>query len=212
MNPSRKTDARSSIRYTAQDTPRGADPKFLVRAARVGRVITLLLVATLTLAGVWRWHQAGANAPLKVAEVDGPTAVLIIQDGDCPDRRAAMTRWLEQVGRAAPGDDLRLRVAAVGPRGRGITRLEGIGPLDLPSLDAREAERAGRALLRSPARGTPALLLLDGEGHPMFAATFTQTGPGPRLEVARAMILALTPQGAPAFRVLQPQEADPWNF
>ena len=112
------------------------------------------LGAALVLVGLtlWRWHEVDAVRPARIEGVEGPTAILLLQPGDCPDRRAAVLRWLE--GRPGREGTEPLRPPSVldAPFAR------------LPRLGAGEIPEAERALLRAGVEGTPALLLVDAEG------------------------------------------------
>lgn len=205
MTDPRKTDARSSTRVGSRTSPAST----LVRTG--ARMVILCVVAGLSLISAWRWHQAGANAPLRVADLDGPSAVLVVQTGDCPDRRAALSRWVGEFGLAARAGGITLLAADVGGPGREVADTPATGSGPLPLLAPAEAKRAARALLRAGAEGTPALLLLDATGHPILAATFTEAGPGPRLRLAAAMMEALIPARDPAPRDPHLDEVGLWN-
>lgn len=169
----------------------------------------LAVVATgilLALAG-WRWHEAEVYAPLPVAELEAPALVLVVQPGDCPDRRAAVERWLAALGLAGEGH---------GPGSAHLAVLEDAGlPLPtaldtLPRLSPAATRRAARALRRSGAAGTPALLLLDTDGYPAIALTFEPSGPDAAL-VQALRRLTLHPAEA-AFLPSAPEETSPWNL
>lgn len=169
----------------------------------------LAVVATgilLALAG-WRWHEAEVSAPMAVAELEGPAWVLVVQPGDCPDRRAAVEGWLSALGSAGEGH---------GPGTVHLAVLEDPGlrlptALDtLPRLSPAATRRAARAVRRSGASGTPALLLLDADGHPAMALTFEQGGPDAALvQALRHLTLRLAEA---AFLPSAPEETFPWNL
>lgn len=170
---------------------------------------TLAVVATgilLALAG-WRWHEAEVYAPLAVAKLEAPAFVLVIQPGDCPERRAAVEGWLTTLGSAGGGH---------GPGPAHLAVLEDAGlrlptALDtLPRLSPAGTRRAARAVRRSGAAGTPALLLLDTNGHPAMALTFEPSGPDAAL-VQALRHLTLLPAEA-AFLPSAPEETSPWNL
>lgn len=139
---------------------------------------TMLLSACLLLAlSALRWHEAAAAAPDVVGGIDRPSAVLLVQPGDCPDRTAAMARWLAQ--RVASGGTRELPVS-VGVLDDGPGALP--DPLaDLPRLGKADTRAAARAVLRAGIPGTPALILLDGSGAVLLADTFDPRGLGPRM-------------------------------
>jgi hypothetical protein len=68
--------------------------------------LILGLAAALLVAAAWRWHEAGAALPDRIASVDTPSAVLLVQAWDCPDRQAAMVAWLRGVRSGDPGGAL----------------------------------------------------------------------------------------------------------
>jgi len=149
-------------------------------------VAIVLLIVT-----AWRWHAAEVADPDRIPEIDAPTAVLLVRADDCPDRRAAMTRWSEGAAKAAlEGMPVRWMVAAVDGREPGLAP-----ELDaLPRLDRPATARAARALLRAGLDGTPALLLLDGEGRVVLADHFTLEGAGNRLMLAAELTPLLAPE------------------
>lgn len=215
MTYTRKTQARSSIRSTKEAgrrfTPAGVESAL--------RLVGILLVAALVLAAGWRWHRAALDTPLRVTHAESPAAVLVVQAGDCPDRRAAMEDWIRARTQGGQAVEFPLRLAILnrdGPdredgAGTEPRALLGESLERLPALPPDQAHRAGRALLRSGARGTPALLLLDGAGRPMLASTFTATGPGPGLADLAAVAQALAPSASPGVFDSRSQETDPWN-
>lgn len=152
----------------------------------------LLSACMLLTLSAFRWHEAAAAAPDVVGGIDRPSAVLLVQPGDCPDRTAAMTRWLAE--READGGAREIPVSV------GVLR-EGPGMLpaplaDLPRLGKADTRVAARAVLRAGIPGTPALILLDGTGAVLLADTFEPRGLGPRMMRAAELfpsIAAVTP-------------------
>lgn len=144
---------------------------------------TMLLSACMLLTlSAFRWHEAAAAAPDIIAGTDRPSAVLLVQPKDCPDRTAAMTRWLadrmESGGQELP--------VAVGVLGDGPGALP--DPLGLlPRLGEADTRVAARAVLRAGIPGTPALILVDVDGAVLLADTFDPRGPGPRIMRAAAL-------------------------
>ena len=215
MKPTRKTDARSSTRDPAQ-TDRPFAPPGVEAAVRIAGIC---LLTALLLTSAWRWHQAAADAPLRVTDTKGAAAVVVVQAGDCPDRRAALREWLGARTHALETGELTLHLATVDSSSEGLLGRGGAGAgvpagsllESLPTLGDDESRRAGRALLRSGAQGTPALLLLDAAGRPLLATTFTATGPGPGLDDAASTLQALTSSGQPVPTDPQPREIAPWN-
>lgn len=142
--------------------------------SRLSLLATVLLVA---LAAV-RWHESAAAAPDRVEGMEGPAAVLVVQPGDCPERSAAMMRWLAGFKRGDGGQSrLQLAVAVLGDDtdalDRDLTALPRLGPVDTRSV--------ARAILRSGAPGTPALVLVGMDGTVLTADTFAPGGVGRRL-------------------------------
>ncbi|MEX2472213.1 MAG: hypothetical protein WEA34_08550 [Gemmatimonadota bacterium] len=154
---------------------------------------TMLLFACVFLSlSALRWHEAAVAAPDVIAGVERPSAVLLVQPGDCPDRTAAMTRWL--VGQGEDGGARALPVS-IGVLGDGPGALP--DPLAaLPRLGETDTRTAARAVLRAGIPGTPALIIVDGNGAVLLADTFEPRGPGPRIMRAAALfprIAATTP-------------------
>lgn len=156
---------------------------------------TMLLLACVLLAlSALRWHEAAAAAPDVIAGVDSPSAVLLVQRGDCPERTAAMTRWLAK--RAEHGELRRLPIS-LGVLGEGPGTLP--APLSILSrLEGSDTRTAARAVLRAGIPGTPALILLDGNGTVLFADTFGPHGPGPRIMRAASLLSTLAETGPTA--------------
>lgn len=158
----------------------------------------MLLSACMLLAvSAFRWHEAAAAAPDIIAGTDRPSAVLLVQPQDCPDRTAAMTRWVAE--RMESGGVRELPVAV------GVLR-DGPGALPdplatLPRLGDADTRAAARAVLRAGIPGTPALILVDVDGAVLLADTFDPRGPGPRMMRAAALfpsIAATHPMDGPA--------------
>lgn len=145
---------------------------------------TMLLSACMLLTlSAFRWHEAAAAAPDIIGGIDRPSAVLLVQPKDCPDRTAAMTRWL--AGRMESGRPQDIPVA-VGVLGDGLGALP--DPLGiLPRLGEAATRVAARAVLRAGIPGTPALILVDSDGAVLLADTFDPRGPGPRMMRAAAL-------------------------
>ena len=215
MTHPRKTQARSSTR-NAKEAGRRFTPAGVESALRL---VGICLGVVLVLTAGWRWYRAALDTPLQVIYAEEPTAVLVVQAGDCPDRRAAMEDWIQARTHDGRVGEMPLQLAILDRderaqedltgAGSGVLLGESLGRL--PALPPDEARRAGRALLRSGARGTPALLLLDGAGRPMLASTFTATGPGPGLADLTAVAQALAPSARPGVFDSRSQETDPWN-
>jgi hypothetical protein len=150
---------------------------------------TMLLSACLLLSlSALRWHEVAASAPDVIAGIDRPSALLLVQRGDCPDRTAAMTRWIAQ--RTANGGTAALPVS-VGVLGEGPGSLP--EPLEpLPRLGKDETRIAARAVLRAGIPGTPALIVVDENGGVLLADTFDPRGPGPRMMRAAALFPSIT--------------------
>ncbi|MDZ7778462.1 MAG: hypothetical protein U5R14_00810 [Gemmatimonadota bacterium] len=161
--------------------------------------ITLAMAGILLGVAGWRWHEAAVVRPDHFPGVDPPAAILVVQERDCPDRRAAMAVWLDDLHASDAGASLPVYLGVLG---------DDPGLLDprtdeLPRLPSAEASTAARALLRAGLSGTPALIVLDSEGHVLLADTFATTGPGARLALAADLLPAVRPFTGPA-DVLQP--------
>lgn len=147
------------------------------------------LLVVIGLAG-WRGVDRAANQPVHaLADSSGPTAVLVVQAGDCPDRRAALEGWLNGVqahgtDRGAP----RLQRLVL----RGPAPDSGSALADLPDVPAQDEGALVKALRRSGTPGTPALVLFDERGHPLFAGGFQVDGPPAGLAPAARVLGALT--------------------
>ncbi len=215
MKHTRKTRARFSTR-NAMEAGRRFTPTGVESALRL---VGMGLVAVLVLTAGWRWHRAALDTPLRVIHAEEPSAVLVVQAGDCPDRRAAMEDWLRARAHNGSAGGLPLQLAILTRDDRADEETSAAGtdtmlgePLQrLPALPPDEARRAGRALLRTGARGTPAVLILDGAGRPMVASTFTATGPGPGLADLSVVAQALALSASPGVFNSRSQETDPWN-
>jgi hypothetical protein len=153
--------------------------------------LMLALAGILLVMAGWRWHEAAAAHPDRITSLsaDGPSAVLLVQERDCPDRRAAMVAWLRRIEAEDPARALPIFLGVLGGQA---------GFLDpmleaLPRLDAGNVSRAARAVLRSGIPGTPALVLLDPEGRVLLTDTFATTGPGPRLALAAMLLPRIAP-------------------
>lgn len=157
----------------------------------------LLSACMLFTLSAFRWHEATAATPDIIAGIDGPSAVLLVQPKDCPDRTAAMTRWLAERKERGGARDLPVAV--------GVLR-DGPGALPdplaiLPRLGNADTRAAARAVLRAGIPGTPALILVDVDGAVLLADTFDPQGPGPRMMRAAAFlpsIAATNPMDGPA--------------
>lgn len=183
MSPARE-EIRSPVRDSAQARP-------IVRAkigATPWRFILGVVAAALFLGAGWRWAGALTTEPASVTGVDGPAVVLVAQAGDCPERTAAMHRWLANARAQQPRGDPSLQVAMLRDESPATN-----SPLaQLSILAAEDASRVERALLRSGVEATPALLLLDAGGRPVLGAAFTQEGPEPELFEALRFLGTLT--------------------
>lgn len=158
------------------------------QTTRIMLATTVVLLAL----SAFRWHQAAAAAPDRIREADGAVAVLVVQPGDCPLRRAAMMAWLT----AFRG---RSRAPARPPVALAVLR-DGPGAVDdrltsLPRLGAADTRTAARAILRAGAPGTPAVVLLGPDGDVLLADTFEPDGLGPRI-LRGAHILSLVADSA----------------
>lgn len=174
--------------------------------------ILTILVAVLSLAAGARWHQGALAAPDRIEVSEGPALLLVLRSDDCPDRRAGLERWLSDLGvdiplrppgvpwdRPArggrqegkvPGLGLRVVHLSGSPGFLGWPPGEGL-PTRVRPVDADLGRRASRALKRAGVRGTPAFLLLDGQGRVMLGEEVTNEGPGPRLALAGRLIPGL---------------------
>lgn len=150
--------------------------------------LMLLTAGTLLVLSAFRWHEAAAASPDRIRSADGAVAVLVVQAGDCPLRRAAMMAWLSALR------------DTVSPPGDGSVSLavlrEGTDAPDdrlasLPRLDASDTRTAARVLLRSGVPGTPAVVFLDPGGNVLLADTFSPDGLGPRILAAAEVLGAV---------------------
>ncbi len=185
----RKSDARFPVRGPA-DLSHRPSPGGLTRLGRVVWSATLLFVIAL---GGSRWHEAAVDRPVQVLDAGTPAVVVVVQEGDCPDRRAALERWLVRI-RSGTGADHGLnmrRVVLRGPQPDEATELGALQP-----LGGAEADRVVRALLRSPERRTPVLLVVDASGHTLVSFGFEAWGPGPRLAHSAHLLGLLSNPGA----------------
>ncbi|TVP56825.1 MAG: hypothetical protein EA351_07300 [Gemmatimonadales bacterium] len=185
----RKSDARFPVRGLA-DLSHRPSPGGLTPLGRVVWSATLLVVFAF---GGWRWHEAAVHRPVQVLDAGVPAAVVVVQEGDCPDRRAALEHWLVRM-RSETGADQGLilrRVVLSGPEPDEATELSAIQP-----LGGAEADRVVRALRRSPERRTPVLLVLDASGHTLLSFGFEAWGPGARLEHSARLLGLLSNPGA----------------
>ena len=151
--------------------------------------LILVLAAALLITAAWRWHEAGAALPDQIASVDTPSAVLLVQAWDCPDRHAAMVEWVKRVGSGGTATTMPLLLAVLG---------DDTGSLDpslkaLTRLDRHDVSRMARAVRRSGIPGTPALILLDEAGRVLLTDTFATDGPGPRLALAANLLSTVHP-------------------
>ena len=152
-------------------------------------MLTLMLAGLLLVMAGWRWHAAAVVGPDRIAAPGQPSAVLLIQEWDCPDRRAAMARWLESVQATPAGSTLPVSLGVLeGEAGNLDTVLEA-----LPRLDRESVSRVARAVQRSGISGTPALILFDEEGRVLLTDTFATTGPGTRLALAAKLLPSIHP-------------------
>jgi hypothetical protein len=151
--------------------------------------LTIVLAATLLAMAIWRWHSAAVIDPDRVASGGQPAAVLLIQEWDCPDRRAAMAGWLERLRTNVEAEELPVSLAVLDQR---------TGDLDpilssLPRMGREDVSRVARAVQRTGIPGTPALILLDGEGRVLLTDTFGTSGAGPRLALAATLLPRILP-------------------
>lgn len=146
--------------------------------------LMLVLAATLVVMTLWRWHSAAVILPDRAGSGGQPAAVLLVQEWDCPDRRAAMASWLKTLRTTMAAEELPVSLAMLD---------EETGSLDpilasLPRLGRRDVSRVARAVQRAGIPGTPALILLDGEGRVLLTDTFAPGGAGPRLALAATLL------------------------
>lgn len=177
-----------------------------------GKVLLGVAALLLFVAGGSRWAASWMDAPLQVLDTEGPTLVAVIQGADCPDRTAALARWLHALRRGTPDPSPPVRIAAL--RGFPSAGLPSTHPLaDTDALlDPVEADRAERALLRSGTGHTPALLVLDGHGRPLLAGSFTDRGPDRALSEKLELLSALHAGGGRTGRSEAPSEEEGrWN-
>lgn len=157
----------------------------------------MLLSACLLLTlSAFRWHEAVAAAPDIMGGIDRPSAVLLVQSKDCPDRTAAMTRWLAARMESGETRELPILLGVLGDGSGALPDPLGI----LPPLGEADTRVAARAVLRAGIPGTPALILVDGDGAVLLADTFDPRGPGPRMMRAAALfpsIAATNPKDGP---------------
>ena len=184
----RKRDARPSVRRLADlsthPLPGGATA--LETGAWVVAVVVLLMWAG------WRWHAGVVDRPIRVVDPGEAVAVLVMQDGDCPDRRAAMRAWLEGLeGHSAGPAALPIRRAVL--RGEDPPATSPVAAL--PPLSESEMGALVRVLVRTPGARTPLLLVLDDTGHPLTTAGFEEGGIDPRIGRAARLLDLLSNTG-----------------
>ena len=151
--------------------------------------LMLLSAGVLLAVAAFRWHEAAAAAPDRIRGADGSSAVLVVQTGDCPLRRAAMMRWLVAFQETVSG-------SASAPVSLAVLR-DGPGAVDdrltsLPRLGASDTRSAARAVLRAGVPGTPAVVLLDPDGDVLLADTFAPDGVGSRFLAASSLLREVT--------------------
>lgn len=158
---------------------------------------SVALLVVVGLAGQ-RGIDAVANRPVDaLAGGPGPTAVVIVQEGDCPDRRAALEAWLRDVQEGAPGPGSpQLQRLIL----RGTVPASHAGLAGLPDISPENEAALVRALRRSGTVGTPALVLFDDRGQPLFAGGFELDGPPAGLAPAARALDALTARARPNSR------------
>lgn len=210
MNP--RKDARPSHRYPAA----AGSPSPPDRSSRSRRASLLAASVVLLLVAGWKWHDAALTAPVRVGGIDEPTALIVVQEGDCPDRRAALATWIAERASTAADERAPMRLAVLG-RGAGIPEPE-LGAL--AALPPEHVPDAARALVRFGVEGTPALLLVDASGLPVLGASFATDGPGERLDFALRLLESASggtsgdaPPAGIHTRTLEPSEGDGnrWN-
>ncbi len=137
--------------------------------------LTVAWMALLLHAGS-RWHSGAVMAPLQVDPAGGPAIVIVTQEGDCPERLAALHRWLDRaLDPGAPGKEIvRLRLA-----GLGGVQWEGSSSSmrRAEALEPRDARNAGRAFSRFATDGTPGVLVVGEGGYALAGFGFTPAGP-----------------------------------
>ncbi|MEX2465294.1 MAG: hypothetical protein WD995_00195 [Gemmatimonadota bacterium] len=153
---------------------------------------TVVLATTLLVLAAQRWHEAAVALPDRIASVDEPSVVLLVQALDCPDRRASMIAWLDRIEAEDPTRAVPVLLGVLDEDSGSL------GPtLDaLPRLAPEDVSRAARAVMRSGISGTPAVILLDGEGRVLLTDTFATTGPAPRLALAATLLPRVQPPSA----------------
>jgi hypothetical protein len=172
-----------------------------------GAVLVSVALA-LTAAAGWKWHSAALMEPDRMQGWGTPTLVLVLQEGDCPDRRAGLARWLEEIGT----EEGRAGDAAEGPRLalaflRGDPESVEPGLRGVEPVDPGQARNAARALGRAGVTGTPGFVLVDEEGRVLLAEEIDEYGPGRRLDLAVRAAGHLLPR-APASRPVPPVDLD----
>ncbi len=180
--------------------------------------VLMILAVVVSMAAGMKWHQ-GAVASVDQLDLGGvPSLLLVLRADDCPDRRGGMDRWLSSLGMASPqqpsgtsvdpfhpggGEEgsvpgLDLLVVHLSPAGGPTSGELADGPLSrFRSVEADVAGPASRALRRAGVSGTPALLLLDGDGRVLLGEEVTEEGPGPRLALAGRIIQGLVAPPTP---------------
>ncbi len=162
-----------------------------MRALSLSALI-LGMAAALLVAAAWRWHEAGAALPDRIASIDTPSAVLLVQAWDCPDRQAAMGAWLRGVRSGGQAGALPVLLGVLGDEPGFLDP----GLVALPRLDPQNVSRLARAVRRAGIPGTPALIVLDGDGRVLLTDTFATNGPGPRLALAATLLPTIHPPSA----------------
>jgi hypothetical protein len=152
-------------------------------------VLWAVAAAALLAAAGWRWHLTAVAAPVLVPGAEGPAIVLVVQDSDCPDRRAFMEQWIaELAGSQSPGNGPLIYLARVRGVDLPLTRT-----LDsLPLLSDEGTAAATRILRRAGVGGTPALVVVGAGGRPSLSAGFGED----RLELPAPDVLARTLEAA----------------
>jgi len=172
-----------------------------------GGVLVCVGLALTATAG-WKWHSAALMEPDRLQGWGTPTLVLVLQEGDCPDRRAGLARWLEEIGT----EEGRVGDAAEGPRLalallRGDPETIEPGLRGMEPVDPDQTRKAARALGRAGVTGTPGFILVDEEGRVLLAEEVDEDGPGRRLGLTVRAAGHLLPQ-APAPPPVPPMDLD----
>jgi hypothetical protein len=174
----RRVLIRSLLRGVESDAPRGG-------GRHPGGIASLLVVLLVVVLVGWRWYDAAVAQPVHMGEIPAPHLLVLVQEGDCPDRRAGLDRWLALM--RSSGVDAGLPLAVVALDGQPPTGAPG----DLPPLEPDQVPGVTRALLRFGVATSPALLLVDERGYPTFAMAIDPGTPDDPTRLAHRTLHAL---------------------